>query len=558
MASRNEVREVVCDSLGKFTLDDMGRLRRFLVLGAEGATYRPRNEAPGLGSAMALQRLITVGRGVECVEAIVEYGSEGRCAKTDQLLFALAMCARFGDARVRTRVFEALPRVCGTPTMLFAFLEFSKALRAGAGADGGAGPRGWGRMQRRGVAGWYNGQDALRLAQGITKYRNRKGWRHRDVLRLCHATPASAAHAECFVHAVGAKAAVAEGKPDAVAAAAGRKQPAEAALSAEDVAKREAVRAYLAAADAAIHCGAGDEARMVELIRAHRLAREHCPTELLGSKAVWQALLQDMPLMAMMRNLNKMTSIGLFEGGECACTALVVSRLSDDALLQRARIHPFNVLLALRTYSSGRGDKGSLVWAPVRAIEDALDGAFYKCFKFLVPTGKRIMLCMDVSGSMDSPCMESSLSAREASSALAMAFLRTEPDCRLMGFCHSLVPLDFVEKNMRLDDVLSFTRDLPFGRTDCSLPMTWARENGIAVDAFVVFTDSETNCNKVSPAQALRSYRAATGINARLVVAATAATQFTVADPGDAGMLDVAGLDSAMPAIISDFIRGEL
>ena len=43
-----------------------------------------------------------------------------------------------------------------------------------------------------------------------------------------------------------------------------------------------------------------------------------------------------------------------------------------------------------------------------------------------------------------------------------------------------------------------------------------------------------------------------------LVVVATAATQFTLADPADVGMLDVAGMDSAMPKIISDFIRGDL
>jgi 60 kDa SS-A/Ro ribonucleoprotein len=34
-------------------------------------------------------------------------------------------------------------------------------------------------------------------------------------------------------------------------------------------------------------------------------------------------------------------------------------------------------------------------------------------------------------------------------------------------------------------------------------------------------------------------------------------TGFTIADPTDAGMLDVVGFDSAAPAIMADFARGD-
>ena len=57
---------------------------------------------------------------------------------------------------------------------------------------------------------------------------------------------------------------------------------------------------------------------------------------------------------------------------------------------------------------------------------------------------------------------------------------------------------------------------------------------------------------------ALQKYRTGSGVDARLVVVATSATEFTLADPADGGMLDVAGMDSSMPQIISDFIRGDL
>jgi 60 kDa SS-A/Ro ribonucleoprotein len=50
-------------------------------------------------------------------------------------------------------------------------------------------------------------------------------------------------------------------------------------------------------------------------------------------------------------------------------------RLSNPVELRGARIHPFNVLMALAVYKKGAG-KGSLAWDPVGAIVDALDDVF--------------------------------------------------------------------------------------------------------------------------------------------------------------------------------------
>ena len=45
------------------------------------------------------------------------------------------------------------------------------------------------------------------------------------------------------------------------------------------------------------------------------------------------------------------------------------------------------------------------------------------------------------------------------------------------------------------------------------------------------------------------------GIPAKLVVVAMVANEFTIADPQDAGMMDVVGFDSAAPALIADFAK---
>ena len=83
--------------------------------------------------------------------------------------------------------------------------------------------------------------------------------------------------------------------------------------------------------------------------------------------------------------------------------------------------------------------------------------------------------------------------------------------------------------------------------------MVEALKHRWAVDAFVVYTDNETWAGNIHPAQALQAYRERMGIAAKLVVVAMASNGFSIADPNDAGMLDVVGFDSATPQVISDF-----
>jgi 60 kDa SS-A/Ro ribonucleoprotein len=88
--------------------------------------------------------------------------------------------------------------------------------------------------------------------------------------------------------------------------------------------------------------------------------------------------------------------------------------------------------------------------------------------------------------------------------------------------------------------------------------MTWALENKIQVDTFVVLTDNETWAGNIQPVQALEKYRQATGIGAKLIVVGMTSSGFTIADPNDAGMLDVVGFDGATPALMAKFAKGEI
>ena len=138
---------------------------------------------------------------------------------------------------------------------------------------------------------------------------------------------------------------------------------------------------------------------------------------------------------------------------------------------------------------------------------------------------------------------------------MALVTAATEPRHQIVAFGDTMVSVS-ISPRQRLDDLVAATDGLPFGATDCALPMLWALEHKVEADVFVILTDSETWANpELHPVQALARYREKTGIPARLVVVGMVANGFTIADPDDAGMLDVVDFDLATPNVMADFAR---
>ncbi|HEX8204988.1 MAG TPA: TROVE domain-containing protein, partial [Solirubrobacteraceae bacterium] len=461
--------------------------------------------------------------GARTVKEIVAISEGGRAPKNDPALFALAMAAAAEDEATRKAALDALSQVARTGTHLFRFATFVEGFR------------GWGRGLRRAVGRWYADRPVGELAYQAVKYRRREGVTHRDLLRLAH--PAAK---------------VSAGNP-AIAVGADHARLFEWIVRGGDTANLPGVVGAFAAAQAA-----GSPAATAALVREHRLPREALEPAHLASPEVWEALLEDMPMTALIRNLATMTRVGVLKPGNEA-TAKVVAQLGDTERLRRARVHPIAVLAALRTYASGRGVRGRGTWIAVREVVDALDAAFYAAFANVEPTGRRLLLALDVSGSMGCGSIAGvpGLTPRDASAALALITAATERRYEFVAFQRRLTPLP-IGPRQRLDDVVRTVSGLPFGGTDAAQPMLWALEHRREVDTFVVYTDSETWAGKVAPDAALRAYREQSGIDARLVVVGMTSNGFSIADPTDAGMLDVVGFDTATPQLISDFAQGAM
>jgi 60 kDa SS-A/Ro ribonucleoprotein len=507
-------------------VDHWTRFDRFVIFGSERGTYYIRERQLTLEGAEAVRACLNED-GPRAVRRVVEISQSGRAPKNDPALFVLALAASAEDAPTRAAALGALPLVARTGTHLFHWLHFVTAFR------------GWGRSVRSAVGRWYTRKSPRDLAYQLLKYQARDGWSHRDALRLAHPKAPSFEHDLLFRYV-----------------AKGWEGVAKAGATTSDIGGQlEAVQAIreMAPADAA------------RVIRIYGLTREMVPTQLLAKLEVWEALLSGMPLTALIRNLGVMSKVKLLVPGSDGVRA-VVARLGDREALRRSRVHPLGVLAALKTYARGRGAKGQGSWTPVSQVVDALDSAFYLSFENAPSTGKRIMLALDVSGSMQWGVHGMPyLTCREASAAMALVTAASEPRHRFVAFTDGtyrsmhgslgsgITPLA-ISPRQRLDDVVQSISTLPFGGTDCALPMVEALQQRWPVDAFVVFTDSETWAGDIHPAQALRAYRERMGIAAKLVVVAMNSNGFSIADPDDAGMLDVVGFDAMTPQVISDFI----
>jgi 60 kDa SS-A/Ro ribonucleoprotein len=516
----------VANSAGGYSwhVDDWMRLDRFLVLGSEKGTYYITEQKLTRDNAEALVRCLDAN-GKKAIDRIVEISVQGRAVKQGPTLFALALACRHKDEATRTYARSVIPKVARTGTHLF-------NLVAAIDATGG-----WGRGTRRAIGEWYKQLDPEDLAYQLVKYPSRDGWSHRDVLRKTHVEVDEVRSAMLGW-------ATADEPMDW-----GDTEPSPDDVNARLWARDRAMKLDVDKAD--------DLKMLVRLIEEYRLPRECLPTQGLQHAEVWEALLKDMPVHALVRNLGKLTEVGVLSPMS-ANEKRVISLLSDAGRIQKSRLHPLSVLVALNTYRMGHGVRGSLKWEPVPRVVDALDEAFYMTFKTITPANKRTMLGIDVSGSMGSPELAGlpGITPRVGAAVMAMVTARLEPEYHFFGFCHQFVQLPITAK-MTLDQVIGMVYKQDFGGTDCALPMMYALKTGLEVDTFCVYTDSETWAGGIHPSQALREYRQKTGFPAKLVVVGMTSNEFTIADPDDAGMMDVVGFDTAAPSVIADFSRGE-
>lgn len=519
-----------------FEVDGFQQLRRFLVIGSIGGTYYASEQELTRENAENIVTLIQRA-GLKVVEEVVAISDAGRAPSNDPALFVLAMAAKLGDDATRAAARDALKKVARTGTHLFHFAKYLESFG------------GWGRGTKAALRRWYADRSPSSLALQLTKYQQRDGWSHRDVLRLAHFS--------------NDRRGLSLQRDLALRWAAGKATDEDKST----IREHESLKLITLLEEFKTM----DEAAIVQVLKTTQVPMELIPTEKRG-KAVYEAIYPTAGLEWLLRNLGNLSRHKILNEGSAlnGSAQTVINRFTNAEDIQKSRLHPLKILVGMRQYALGHGLKSrGEGWSVCQDVVDALDEAFHLAFQNVAPTGKRRVLAVDVSGSMDGAyggfqrysgfqnIAGTNVSPREAAAALVMVAYRTEKTSVPLAFSSGLQPIN-ISRTDRLDRVINTMRKLMSAGTDCSLPMTWAIDGRHEVDSFEIYTDNETWQGRIHPFQALKTYREKFVQDAKLTVVGMTATKTTIGDCKDPGVLDVVGLDTATPNIIQDFIAGVL
>ncbi len=498
-----------------FELDCWKRLNRFLILGADSATYYQTMKELVVENYKCVLECLRVDP-LRTINEITAVSKGHRAPSNEPALFAMVLATANEKVEVRQLAYQRLSDIIRYGTDLLFVMNIAKKLRKSSMGF------------RKAIKRYYEAKTADQLAIDLLRFKNRNEWKQTDVIRMVRLNPEDEARKSVLNY-------VFKG---------------EANFSTAEIPK--IIQGEIAIKEA------GDDLNLVcGVIEEFALPRELVPTQFHTKTEVWKSMLPNLKYDALTRNLNHLTRLNVItKDARNTDTQYVLEMLQNEELIKRTKIHPVKLLVAMLTYAKGRGVRGDTTWTPIPAVINALHNAFLSSFRYTDKLNLNIKLCIDVSPSTGSEVTKSGLTAREASMAMASWLIRQEDyvDVRFFG-SHLYDPK--ILKSTSVFDMIAKANGAQWSGTNCALPVIDAISNKENVDLFVIFTDNETNAGHSGHAsEYLKKYRKMFNRNSKMVVAGMTATDCSIADADDPGMLDVAGFDASMPQIVESFVKG--
>ena len=338
-----------------------------------------------------------------------------------------------------------------------------------------------------------------------------------DVIRMVHPKPATATRAALYAYLLG--------------------QPHDAAALPELVKQFEAFKA-----------GAGDAVPDVpfQMLTSLPLTAQH-----------WKEIAKNAPWQMTRMNLNTFARHGVFNDG--AVTKLVAARLRDEKAIARARVFPYQLLMAFKQ-ADGR------VPPPVR---DALQDAMEVATRNVPAVDGRVYVCLDVSGSMHSAVTgvrkgaTSAVRCVDVAALVAACVVRTNPAAEVIPFKETVVhglalnPRDSVMTNA------TKLASIPPGGTNCSAPLAWLNRREAHGDLVVYVSDNESwvDVARGRGTATMEQWSAFKARNPRAKLVCIDLQPYVTAQAVDTGrgdVLNVGGFSDHVFDVIAEFARGKL
>lgn len=499
-----------------FKADLWSQLRRCLLIGTAQSTYDAgKQELTGEFVEVVRQ---AIALNPNRVASEIVYASDGRAINNSAPLLALVLLSMGETPEAKNAFREIFPQVVRTGSHFYEWLSYTRSMR------------GFGKVVREAGKSWLSNADTRALAYQLLKYQQRQGFSHRDALRLFHVKPPTEDHGQLFQWVTQGW----EHLPQTIPS------DALAQIWWYEWLKRHPEQTH-------------------EAIAKGRLTHEMAAPVGRMDKRAWQLLFNDMPVGALLRNLGSLTELGVLTASNRDNLKRVANVLNSGEHLRRGRIHPIDVLKALKTYQSGgQLGRSQKTWQPVPRIVDILEQALELSFDVIQPTGKVFLHAVDISGSMSYYNVSSiGLSCCEIATTMALATAKAEPHYVIRGFATDFRDLKITARDS-FQGAIAKASNQNFGGTDAAVAYKWAIQHRFKADVFCFWTDCESWAGHQHPSQALAEYRRKVNPKAKAIYVTLAPYNISLVDPQDPMSWDVAGFDPGTPRLIQMIAADEL
>lgn len=388
---------------------------------------------------------------------------------------------------VSPNLFERIfPLVIRTAADLSDFLMLMKAAGRGQG----------GRVVKRVCADFLN-----RLNEyAVLKYNGQgRGFSLSDMVRVIHPKPVSAIQSALFAYSRGL-------------------------VAAEDLPQElSQFRAYEALKMAKT------EGEAVRFIKLGRLPHNIVTGTVKMTSGIWEALLKDMPLFALIRHLSVLERHGLVEKHR----EWLQERVADKEAIKRAMILPQRYVEAYRYINTH--------W-----LKDALRLGVEKSVTSIPDIKGKTAIFLDRSGSMEGKILMTA-----ATFAFSL-YKKTCGDCLFMLFNTKL----YDPKPSLYDSIISQAERIEaLGGTDTSVGIRHLLENKIAVDNIIIITDEEQNAGSSFNIQ-LSDYRRKINSDAKVIIVNVSPYANAMNPPEDELTFYVYGWSDAVVSYVANAANG--
>ncbi|MDT7781343.1 MAG: 60 kDa SS-A/Ro ribonucleoprotein [Acidobacteriota bacterium] len=272
-------------------------------------------------------------------------------------------------------------------------------------------------------------------------------------------------------------------------------------------------------------------------------------------KAEWTAIARRAPWQMTRMNLNTFARHGVFN--QKGLAELVAHRLADPEQVKKARVFPYQLMIAYATTDSRVPE----------VVRDSLQDAMEVAISNVPRIEGKVYVCPDVSGSMRSPVTglrkgsTTAVRCVDVAALMAASVVRRNPRAEVLPFEHEVVA--GLKLNSR-DSVMTNAQKLAAiggGGTNCSAPLRLLNERKAEGDLVIYVSDNESWVDAVAGrgTATMREWAVFKRRNPHARMVCIDVQPYGTVQAAESGdVLNVGGFSDQVFDVVADFAAGRL